>query len=158
MRVVDLIITKRDGGQLAPEDIRAFIAAYSRDELPDYQVAALLMAVFFQGLDAYVMPSRITPDHEEHDAHALIEAMCFGLPSIGSRCGIIPEILEDGSGLLCDAGDPRSLADELEQLVRSPSLRDELGAKALAKAQTRYSLEAVAARRFAVYEQLLREA
>jgi len=113
---------------------------------------------FFQGLDAYVMPSRITPDHEEHDAHALIEAMCFGLPSIGSRCGIIPEILEDGSGLLCDAGDPRSLADELEQLVRSPALRDELGAKALAKAQTRYSLEAVAARRFAVYEQLLREA
>ena len=50
-RLVELIRTKRDGGALDGDDIRAFIAAYSRDELPDYQVAALLMAVYFRGLD-----------------------------------------------------------------------------------------------------------
>ena len=43
---------KRDGGVLDLDEIRAFIAAYSRDEVPDYQVAALLMAVYFRGLNA----------------------------------------------------------------------------------------------------------
>lgn len=111
---------------------------------------------FFRGIDLYVMPSRITPDHEEHDAHALIEAMAFGLPTIGTRCGIIPEIVGDGSGLLCDESAPGSLADALEQLVRRPELRAQLGERALAKAREHYSIEAVAKRRIALYEQLLR--
>lgn len=52
MIVAELIRAKRDGSPLAPEDIRALIAAYTRGEVPDYQVAALLMAVFWRGLDA----------------------------------------------------------------------------------------------------------
>ncbi len=52
MRTYDLIHTKRDGGALSDSDIRAFIAAYTRDEIPDYQAAALAMAIFFRGLDA----------------------------------------------------------------------------------------------------------
>ena len=52
MRAYELIQRKRDGGRLSPEEIRSFIAAYTAGELPDYQVAALLMAVFFRGLDA----------------------------------------------------------------------------------------------------------
>lgn len=111
---------------------------------------------FFRGLGVYVMPSRITPDHEEHDAHALIEAMSFGIPSIGSRCGIIPEILGDGSGLLCDPADPESLAEPLEQLVRNEPLREELRQRGLAKARREFSLEAVAACRIELYERLLR--
>lgn len=50
MRVVDLIERKRDGGELAPDEIRALIAAYTRDEVPDYQMAALLMAIYLRGL------------------------------------------------------------------------------------------------------------
>jgi len=111
---------------------------------------------FFRRIDVYVMPSRITPDHEEHDAHALIEAMAFGLPSIGTRCGIIPELLGDGSGLLCDSSDPQGLADALERLVRRPALRTQLGQRALTKAQDHYSIEAVAKCRIALYERLLR--
>ena len=110
---------------------------------------------FFRRIDLYVMPSRITPDHEEHDAHALIEAMAFGLPTIGTRCGIIPEILGDGSGLLCDSSDPPSLANALEQVVSSHQLREELGQRARTKAVENYSIEAVAKRRIALYEQLL---
>ena len=52
MRAYELIQRKRDGGRLSGEEIRALIAAYTVGELPDYQVAALLMAVFFRGLDA----------------------------------------------------------------------------------------------------------
>lgn len=42
---------KRDGGALSPESIRSFIAEYASDRIPDYQMAAMLMAVFFRGLD-----------------------------------------------------------------------------------------------------------
>ncbi len=47
----ELIKTKRDGGRLDPADIRAFIAAYTAGSVPDYQMAAMCMAVFFKGMD-----------------------------------------------------------------------------------------------------------
>ena len=50
MRVVDLIRRKRDSGELTPDEIRALIAEYTRDEIPDYQMAAFLMAACIRGL------------------------------------------------------------------------------------------------------------
>jgi pyrimidine-nucleoside phosphorylase len=50
MRVVDLIRRKRDSGELAPEEIRQLIAAYTRGEVPDYQMSAWLMAVVLRGM------------------------------------------------------------------------------------------------------------
>lgn len=52
MNVVEMIERKRDGGILEPDDIRAFIAAYTADRVPDYQVSALLMAIFLKGMNA----------------------------------------------------------------------------------------------------------
>lgn len=49
--VLELIERKRDGGRIAPAEWRALAAAYARARVPDYQMAALLMAVFFRGLD-----------------------------------------------------------------------------------------------------------
>ena len=46
-----LIERKRDGRALRPEEWRALIAAYTRDELPDYQMSALAMAVVWRGLE-----------------------------------------------------------------------------------------------------------
>src|SRR5215208_2923944 len=46
-----LIRTKRDGGRLDDADIRAFLAATTDGSIPDYQVAAMLMAIYFRGLD-----------------------------------------------------------------------------------------------------------
>src|SRR5215469_8843425 len=48
--IIDLIVAKRDGRQLADEDISWLISSYAGGGLPDEQVAALLMAVFFRGL------------------------------------------------------------------------------------------------------------
>lgn len=45
-----IIEQKRDGGQIAEEDLREFIAAYADGSLPDYQMAAFAMAVYFQGM------------------------------------------------------------------------------------------------------------
>ena len=47
----DLIQKKRDGGKLKEEEIRWIIKSYVAEEIPDYQVSALLMAIFFRGLD-----------------------------------------------------------------------------------------------------------
>jgi pyrimidine-nucleoside phosphorylase len=47
-----VIENKRDGRVLAPEEIRALIQAYVAGELPDYQMAALAMAVYFRGMTA----------------------------------------------------------------------------------------------------------
>ncbi len=51
MRMVEIIKKKRDGGKLSPEEISFFVDSYVRGEVPDYQVSALLMAIFFQGMD-----------------------------------------------------------------------------------------------------------
>ena len=52
MLVVDLIRAKRNGTPLDPADLKALIDAYTRDEVPDYQMSAFLMAVYFQGMSS----------------------------------------------------------------------------------------------------------
>lgn len=51
MHLLDLILRKRDGGRITPAEWRAFAAEYAAGRFPDYQVAALLMAIYFRGLD-----------------------------------------------------------------------------------------------------------
>jgi len=50
MRAVDLIRKKRDSGEHSREEIDYLISAYTRDEIPDYQMAAWLMAAWIRGL------------------------------------------------------------------------------------------------------------
>ena len=50
MRTVDLIHRKRDGEELAPEEIEFLIEGYTSGDIPDYQMSAFLMAVFFSGM------------------------------------------------------------------------------------------------------------
>jgi pyrimidine-nucleoside phosphorylase len=52
IRPAELIVRKRDGGELRAEEIDALIAGYLADGVPDYQMAAFLMAVYFRGLSA----------------------------------------------------------------------------------------------------------
>ncbi|ANB60694.1 pyrimidine-nucleoside phosphorylase [Anoxybacteroides amylolyticum] len=50
MRMVDLIEKKRDGYALTKEEIQFIIQGYTNGEIPDYQMSAFAMAVFFQGM------------------------------------------------------------------------------------------------------------
>ena len=50
MRTVDLIHRKRDGEELSVEEIRYLIEGYTEGDIPDYQLSAFLMAVFFSGM------------------------------------------------------------------------------------------------------------
>ncbi|HHU06913.1 MAG TPA: thymidine phosphorylase [Clostridiaceae bacterium] len=51
MNMVDLIMKKRNGEVLSQAEINFFITEYVQDRIPDYQAAALLMAIWFRGMD-----------------------------------------------------------------------------------------------------------
>jgi pyrimidine-nucleoside phosphorylase len=51
LRAVDLIQRKRDGGALGPQEIDFFVRGYASGAVPDYQAAALTMAIFFRGME-----------------------------------------------------------------------------------------------------------
>lgn len=51
MRMYDIIEKKRDGGELTKEEINFFINGYCNENIPDYQVSALLMAIFLKGMN-----------------------------------------------------------------------------------------------------------
>lgn len=48
MRMYDIIMKKRNGGELTQDEIRFFVEGYTKGRIPDYQVSALLMAIYFQ--------------------------------------------------------------------------------------------------------------
>ena len=50
MRMVDIIIRKREGHELSDEEIRFFVDGYAHDRIPDYQASAFAMAVLFKGM------------------------------------------------------------------------------------------------------------
>ncbi len=50
MHTVDIIRKKRDGGELTDAEIRFFIEGYTAGDIPDYQAAALMMAIYYQGM------------------------------------------------------------------------------------------------------------
>jgi pyrimidine-nucleoside phosphorylase len=58
----ELIQRKRDGAEMSEDELSALVLAYARDEVPDYQMAAFCMAVYFRGLSS-------------EETHALTDAM-----------------------------------------------------------------------------------
>jgi pyrimidine-nucleoside phosphorylase len=51
MRMYDIILKKRNGGELTKEEIEFVVNGYTKGEIPDYQVSALLMAIYFQKMN-----------------------------------------------------------------------------------------------------------
>ena len=50
MNVAEIITDKRDGKELSAEQLNALVQGYAKDEVPDYQMSAFAMAVYFQGM------------------------------------------------------------------------------------------------------------
>jgi N-acetyl-alpha-D-glucosaminyl L-malate synthase BshA len=88
---------------------------------------------------------------------SILEAMCFGCPSVSTRVGGIPEVVEDHrSGLLVPFGDVAALAGALEGLIDDKTRRGALGRAAQARARERFSAEIIVPRYEALYRRLCR--
>ncbi len=114
MRPYELIKAKRDGKRLLPEDIRAFIEAYTAGTVPDYQMSALCMAVFFRGLDSVelgawtramlesgeVVDLSETPGVkvDKHSTGGVGDKVSVSLAPLAAACGV-PVPMISGRGL-----------------------------------------------------------
>jgi pyrimidine-nucleoside phosphorylase len=75
IRPAELIQRKRDGGELSDEELSELILGYTRGEIPDYQLAAFCMAVYFRGLSAretYALTDAMVRSGETIDLQAEI--------------------------------------------------------------------------------------
>ncbi len=94
--------------------------------------------------DVAVLPSvRMSESEQEGIPVFLIEAMSCGLPVISTRTGAIPELLENGAGLLVPDRDGEALATALERVAGDGALREALRRAGRERVETEFSIEAV---------------
>jgi len=102
--------------------------------------------------DIFCLPSRT-----EGFSNALIEAMACRLPCVATNVGGNPEAIVNGrSGFLVPPEEPRLLAQRLEQLVTSPSLRTSFGTEARRIVEEKFSFEAMIKKLISLYESVVR--
>ena len=111
-----IIEKKRDGAALSTEEIRTFIEKYSLDEIPDYQMSALAMAIYFSGMNAretadltvammesgrVIDPSRIPGTKvDKHSTGGIGDKISIPLAPLVASCGaVVPMISGRGLGI-----------------------------------------------------------
>lgn len=86
---------------------------------------------------------------------SILEAMNFACPSVSTRVGGIPELVEDGvSGVLVPTADPDDLARAVEGLLRDPVRRTTIGEAARKRARERFSAASIVPRYEALYHRV----
>ncbi len=99
----------------------------------------------------------VLPAHIENSPNGLCEAMLVGMPTVSTRVGGVPSLVDDGDdGLLVPPGDPRAMAQAILRLAADPGLGDRLAAAARRRAQRRHDPRAIADALVEVYRQILR--
>ncbi len=98
----------------------------------------------------------VTTSETESFCLSLLEAMWFDVPSVATRVGGIPEVVEeDVTGLLVEPGDAGAFAHALEELLADPTRRRVMGVAAGVRARARFSAERVVPGYEALYRRLL---
>ena len=99
----------------------------------------------------------IHPSHSEGMPNAVLEAMSYGLPVVATPVGGVVELQEDGvTGRIVPVGDPRPLAEAIEQLTSSPGLRTALGHAARQRAEE-FSWDRCTEKHLELYGRLISE-
>ncbi|HEX3989201.1 MAG TPA: N-acetyl-alpha-D-glucosaminyl L-malate synthase BshA [Verrucomicrobiae bacterium] len=87
---------------------------------------------------------------------SILEAMCFACPSVATRVGGIPEVVEDNvTGILAPFGDPKLLARSVERLIENPSLRSTLGTAAQNRARKMFSADVIVPQYESLYRRVI---
>ena len=85
----------------------------------------------------------------------ILEAMCFSCPSVATRVGGVPEVIEqDATGLMAPFGDPNALANAVQQLLDNSVRRVALGKAARQRAHERFSADVIVPRYEALYRKV----
>jgi len=106
------------------------------------------LPAYLQAADIFVRPSRT-----EGLGNSFLEAMAAGIPVIATPVGGIPDFLTDGeTGLFCEVGNPRSIAQKAEKLARDRESRDYIVSQAKKMVMERYSWDGVAQKMQAIFE------
>jgi pyrimidine-nucleoside phosphorylase len=134
MRTVDLIQRKRDGEELAPEEIDFMVDGYTSAEIPDYQMAAFLMSVYFAGMTDREV-SRLTEcmlrSGETVDLSAVpgIKVDKHSTGGVGDKTSLIVAPLAAAAGVIVPMMSGRALGHTggtLDKLESIPGLRTDL--------------------------------
>ncbi len=100
---------------------------------------------FRDDIDMWLIASDIVtlPSHEEPLGLTIMEAVAYGLATVGSRVGGIFEmIVDEHTGLLVDSGSVSQLADAISRLITDSELRQRLGQQARKRCEEYFSIEA----------------
>src|SRR6058998_702541 len=146
MIVGPLIERKRDGGTLSPEEWSALVAEYTAGRIPDYQIAALLMAVFMRGLERQELAALTdamlasgdrlsfdgwaTPRIDKHSTGGVGDKVSLVLGPLVAACGVAVPMMS-GRGL----GHTGGTLDKLESI---PGFRTNLSLR-----ETRAQIERI---------------
>jgi L-malate glycosyltransferase len=86
---------------------------------------------------------------------SILEAMCFACPSVATKVGGIPEVIEnDATGILVPFGDTAALAHAVESLIKEPARRAALGRAAQVRARDLFSAGVIVPRYEALYRRI----
>lgn len=129
---------ERLAGQLGVDDVVRFVVTQ-----PD-------PVRWFELMDVFVLPSR-----EDPFPLVCLEAASVGVPIVAFDTGGMPELLDQGSGLVATYPDVDDLAAKVTSLLTDPSLRRQLGERGRELIRTRYDVSYLAPRLWADIERWL---
>lgn len=138
---IDLIYKKRDGKKLTKKEIQFLISEYTKNIIPDYQFAAFLMAIYFQGMDfeettdlmqAMLYSGKVLnlsdikqPKIDKHSTGGVGDKISLILAPLVASCGVCVPMIS-GRGL----GHTGGTLDKLESI---PGFRTNLGVREFKK-------------------------
>src|SRR5271165_4552710 len=134
MRTVDLIRRKRDAEELSPEEITTLIDAYARNEVPDYQISAFLMATYFSGMtdrEVSAMTEAMIHSGETVDLSSIpgIKVDKHSTGGVGDKTSLISAPIAAAAGVIVPMISGRGLGHTggtLDKLESIPGFRTDL--------------------------------